>query len=208
MKDRTGQQTHDSKVYVSNISWEANDQDLIKTFGKVGTVVEVQVIRERGTGKLCGFGFVTMLSPKEAGQAKRVMNGWEMMGRVLRVMQAKRGGASGNAMLRKENSAKVVREDGDEVDKIEKGYAMTVRRGKCKDEDEKCMAGSDEEIDINYSCFMSTGRQTKSMSENEVKGTFVGIVDSGCSSHITPFRNVSNQRKGGGKDMRSRMDNT
>ncbi len=69
------------------------------TFAEHGTVLEVNLITDRDTGRMRGFGFVTMSSDEEAQKAAEAMNGVELDGRQLTVNIAKpredRGGGGG-----------------------------------------------------------------------------------------------------------------
>jgi len=90
-----------SKLYVGNLSYNANSSDLEQLFGKHGTVQSAEVISDRETGRSKGFGFVQMGSDAEAAAAIAALNGQEHDGRALTVNEAKpredrpRGGGGG-----------------------------------------------------------------------------------------------------------------
>ena len=48
------------KIYVGNLPWSANDQELSELFGGFGAVESAAVITDRETGRSRGFGFVEM----------------------------------------------------------------------------------------------------------------------------------------------------
>ena len=48
------------KIYVGNLPWSANDQELSELFGGFGDVQSAAVITDRETGRSRGFGFVEM----------------------------------------------------------------------------------------------------------------------------------------------------
>lgn len=73
------------KLYVGNLSFNANENDLTSVFEPYGTVDEVKVITDRDSGRSKGFGFITMSSPEEAKSAINGLNETEFMGRNLRV---------------------------------------------------------------------------------------------------------------------------
>lgn len=74
-----------TKVFVGNLPWGTDDQQLRADFEQYGTVTEARVITDRETGRSRGFGFVTYGSPNEAQQAIEKMNGYEVGGRALTV---------------------------------------------------------------------------------------------------------------------------
>ena len=91
-----------SKLYVGNLSFSANEQDLEDVFGEIGTVESVNIITDRDTGRSRGFGFVEMSSQEEAQNAISELDGKEVEGRNLKVNEAKPrenrggGGRGGN----------------------------------------------------------------------------------------------------------------
>lgn len=88
-----------SKLYVGNLTYNANQADLEELFSAYGTVQSAQVIIDRATNRSKGFGFVEMASDQEAQDAINGLNGREHDGRKLTVNEAKpredRGGGGG-----------------------------------------------------------------------------------------------------------------
>ena len=78
-----------TKLYVGNLPYSTNDEELKQTFSEAGNVVESAVIMERHTGRSRGFGFVTMDTQEEAEKAIELFNGKDMGGRVLVVNEAR-----------------------------------------------------------------------------------------------------------------------
>ena len=76
-------------IYVGNISFDAGDEDLREAFEAFGAVDKATVIRDRATGRSRGFGFVEMPDDEEAKKAMEEMDGKEMMGRPLKVNEAR-----------------------------------------------------------------------------------------------------------------------
>ena len=68
-------------IYVGNISWGLEDQDLEEVFAEHGTVTSAKIIKDRATGRSRGFGFVEMSDGGEA--AIEALNGTEVDGREL-----------------------------------------------------------------------------------------------------------------------------
>ena len=56
-------------IYVGNISWGMNDQDLENLFAEHGTVTSAKIITDRMTNRSRGFGFVEMSDGAEAAIA-------------------------------------------------------------------------------------------------------------------------------------------
>ena len=89
------------KLYVGNLTYGVNDDQLREMFTAYGTVQLAQVIMDRDTGRSKGFGFVEMGSDQEAQAAIAGMNGQMVDGRALTVNEAKpkedrpRGGGGG-----------------------------------------------------------------------------------------------------------------
>ena len=74
-------------IYVGNISWGLNDQDLENLFAEHGTVTSAKIITDRMTNRSRGFGFVEMSDGAEA--AIEALNGTEVDGRELGVNESK-----------------------------------------------------------------------------------------------------------------------
>lgn len=86
-------------LYVGNLSFDTQDQDLRQAFEAFGSVAEARVVNDRETGRPRGFGFVEMNNAAEARAAIQGMNGKELGGRTLTVNEAReresRGGSGG-----------------------------------------------------------------------------------------------------------------
>lgn len=89
-----------NKLYVGNLSYTTNDQDLRDAFAPHGNVQSASVVIDRDSGQSRGFGFVEYNSSSEAQQAVDAMNGMIIDGRALTVNIARpredsRGGGGG-----------------------------------------------------------------------------------------------------------------
>jgi len=88
-------------IYVGNLPRSTNEEEVRKLFTEVGEVAEINLITDRYTGELRGFGFITMPNAEEAKKAIETVNGKELGGRALVVNEAKpktdrpRGGGGG-----------------------------------------------------------------------------------------------------------------
>lgn len=76
------------KVYVGNMNYSTAENQLRDLFSQYGEVASVNIIVDRYTGKAKGFGFVEMANDDEAQKAIEALNGFEFMGRQLRVNEA------------------------------------------------------------------------------------------------------------------------
>jgi RNA recognition motif-containing protein len=77
------------KIYVGNMSFNTNEDELRQMFSQHGNVSDVAVISDRETGRPRGFGFVTMDNDAEANAAIAALNGQEVGGRTLTVNEAR-----------------------------------------------------------------------------------------------------------------------
>ena len=78
-----------TKLYVGNLPWTFNNNQLSDTFKKHGKVVSAKVVTDKESGRSKGFGFVEMESENEASSAIKALNGSEINGRKLVVAAAK-----------------------------------------------------------------------------------------------------------------------
>ncbi len=77
------------KIYVGNLSYSVDDQELESLFSTHGTVVSARVIVDRYDNRSKGFGFVEMEDEAAADTAIETLNGSEHMGRELKVSEAR-----------------------------------------------------------------------------------------------------------------------
>ena len=74
-------------IYVGNLSWGMNDQDLENLFAEHGSVTSAKIITDRMTSRSRGFGFVEMSDGAEAAIA--ALNDTEVEGRKLVVNESR-----------------------------------------------------------------------------------------------------------------------
>lgn len=95
------------KLFVGNLPYAANEQDLQSFFEESGVPIDtVTVMRDRFTGQARGFGFVEINDDSAAQKAVDSCHGKEMMGRVVvvneaRPMAAREGGGGGGGRGRR-----------------------------------------------------------------------------------------------------------
>ena len=76
------------KLYVGNLPYNVNDEELKEMFAPFGDVASAQVISDKFSGRSKGFGFVEMSEDDAASKAKEEMNGKDIGGRPLKVDEA------------------------------------------------------------------------------------------------------------------------
>jgi len=77
------------KLFVGNLNFKTNDDDLRTLFSQAGTCESATVMMDRATGRSRGFGFVEMGTDEEAQKAVTEYNGYEFQGRNLNVNEAR-----------------------------------------------------------------------------------------------------------------------
>lgn len=75
-------------IYVGNLSYEVNEDDLRQTFEAYGQVTASTIIKDKFSGKSKGFGFVEMADSDKAKEAIESLNGKDYRGRTLKVNEA------------------------------------------------------------------------------------------------------------------------
>ncbi len=76
-------------IYVSNLSFNVQDEDLREFFTEYGEVSSAKVITDKFTGKSRGFGFVEMPDDEAARKAIGELDNGTVEGRTIKVMEAK-----------------------------------------------------------------------------------------------------------------------
>jgi len=77
------------KLYVGNLSYNTNEQQLRDLFSQAGEITEIALINDKYTGQSKGFGFVEMATDAEAQDAISRFNGYSLDGRDLTVNEAR-----------------------------------------------------------------------------------------------------------------------
>ena len=77
------------EIYVGNLSYDLTEEQLRKEFEAFGKVDTARVVTNRFNDRSKGFGFVVMPNRPEAEAAIAAMNDKEVLGRRMRVNEAK-----------------------------------------------------------------------------------------------------------------------
>ena len=78
-----------NKLYVGNLPYDTNEDDLSALFAQAGTVSTVNVMRDRETGRARGFAFVEMATDQDAQNAISQLHEHSFGGRTLTVNEAR-----------------------------------------------------------------------------------------------------------------------
>jgi RNA recognition motif-containing protein len=76
-------------IYVSNLSFNVQDEDLREFFTPYGEVSSAKVIMDKMTNRSRGFGFVEMSDDAAASKAIAELDGATVEGRNIKVMEAR-----------------------------------------------------------------------------------------------------------------------
>jgi RNA recognition motif-containing protein len=76
-------------IYVSNLSFAVQDEDLRGFFAEYGEVSSAKVIMDKFTNRSRGFGFVEMPDGAAAQKAIKELDGATVDGRAIRVNEAR-----------------------------------------------------------------------------------------------------------------------
>ena len=77
------------RIYVGNLSYEVNEDELRQEFSAYGEVTSVSVVTDRYSGRSKGFAFVEMNTKAEADAAIAALNGKALKDRTLVVNEAR-----------------------------------------------------------------------------------------------------------------------
>ena len=76
-------------IYVSNLSFNVQDEDLRGLFTEYGEVSSAKIIMDKATSRSRGFGFVEMSDNESSKKAIAALDGTTIDGRVIKVTEAR-----------------------------------------------------------------------------------------------------------------------
>src|SRR5687767_15788790 len=76
-------------IYVSNLSFNVQDEDLREFFTPYGEVTSAKIIMDKMTNQSRGFGFVEMSDEAASRKAIAELDGATVEGRNIKVMEAR-----------------------------------------------------------------------------------------------------------------------
>ena len=86
------------KIYVGNLSYSTSESELETLFSQFGEIININLIKDRDTGRFKGFGFIEFSAPDQAEAALK-LNGETFQERPLKVSMAReqqRAGGGGD----------------------------------------------------------------------------------------------------------------
>ena len=78
-----------TNIYVGNLAYDASEDDIRNAFAQYGDVAEVNIIKDRETGRSRGFCFVEMKNQQAGQEAIEGLNLQEIAGRAVTVNEAR-----------------------------------------------------------------------------------------------------------------------
>ena len=75
-------------IFIGNLSWDAEREDLIHLFGEYGEVSKCSMPLDRETGRKRGFAFVDLADEQAETAAINDLRNVEWMGRAITVRKA------------------------------------------------------------------------------------------------------------------------
>jgi len=90
-------------IYVGRISSQSTEKEIKKVFEAYGQLSSIELIEDRHTGELRGFGYIEMPKKTEAEAAIAGLNGKEFNGKKLTVNKARSHRNSSRGIVREKN---------------------------------------------------------------------------------------------------------
>lgn len=75
-------------IYVGNLPWTVNDEELKAKFSEFGNVLSARIVTDKFSGRSRGFGFADM-EDADADKAIAAMNGYKWGDREITVNEAR-----------------------------------------------------------------------------------------------------------------------
>ena len=78
-----------TKLFVGNLTYSTTENDLQDHFAQAGTVMTVNIMQDRMTGRSRGFAFIEMATQEDANKAVEMFHQKDFQGRPLTVNEAR-----------------------------------------------------------------------------------------------------------------------
>ncbi|KAK4361995.1 hypothetical protein RND71_017236 [Anisodus tanguticus] len=144
-------------VFVGGIPFDLTEGDLLAVFAQYGEVVDVNLVRDKGTGKSKGFAFVAYEDQRSTNLAVDNLNGAQLLGRIIRVDHVSK-------YKKKEEED----EDTERKRREERGVCRSFQRGECTRGD-SCKFSHDEKRAANTGWGAEEDRSSKRWSHDKVE---------------------------------------
>ena len=76
------------RIFVGNLAWATTEDELRQFFEPYGIVADVRIVRDHGSRRSRGYGFVEMPDATEAHAAMEGLNGTMLGGRTINISEA------------------------------------------------------------------------------------------------------------------------
>ncbi|CAA2994938.1 zinc finger CCCH domain-containing 25 [Olea europaea subsp. europaea] len=136
-------------VYVGGIPFDLTEGDLLAVFAQYGEVVDVNLVRDKGTGKSKGFAFLAYEDQRSTNLAVDNLNGAQILGRTIRVDHVS------NYKKKEEED-----EETEQKKREERGICRAFQRGECNRGD-GCKFSHDEQRAANTGWGAEEDRQSR-----------------------------------------------
>ncbi|KAK9734716.1 hypothetical protein RND81_04G158700 [Saponaria officinalis] len=120
-------------VFVGGLPYDLTEGDLLAVFAQYGEIVDVNLVREKSTGKSKGFAFIAYEDQRSTTLAVDNLNGAQIAGRTIRVDHV------ANYKKKQEEDEETERQK-----REERGVCRAFQRGECKYGD-SCRFSHDEQ---------------------------------------------------------------
>ncbi|OWM66708.1 zinc finger CCCH domain-containing protein 25 [Punica granatum] len=107
-------------VFVGGIPYDLTEGDLLTVFAQYGEIVDVNLVRDKGTGKSKGFAFIAYEDQRSTNLAVDNLNGATVAGRIIRVDHVT------NYKKKEEED-----EEAERKKREERGVCRAFQRGEC-----------------------------------------------------------------------------
>ncbi|KAK6931754.1 RNA recognition motif domain [Dillenia turbinata] len=72
-------------IFIGGVPFDLTEGDLLAVFAQYGEIVDVNLVRDKGTGKSKGFAFLAYEDQRSTNLAVDNLNGAQVLGRIIRV---------------------------------------------------------------------------------------------------------------------------
>ncbi|RAL42362.1 hypothetical protein DM860_012145 [Cuscuta australis] len=141
-------------VFVGGVPYDLTEGDLLAVFAQYGEIVDVNLVRDKGTGKSKGFAFVAYEDQRSTNLAVDNLNGAQILGRIIRVDHAS------NYKKKEEEDEETARKK-----REERGVCRAFQKGECNRGD-GCKFSHDEQRAANTGWGREEDRRSKWGHEN------------------------------------------